>query len=334
MVHAAGGARSAESERLSELLAAAPLSTWDLEMGLPARRRRPRSAPCIAGWAEGGTSASTTSRWGEGRWLGLALIELLPAARPGRPIRRALPPPRTRSATAGRLRMDVGAGTVGGRWSPYGHERTPRLGRVCTGRLLVCRAIAHRPYARRPSRCASSARRDPSGGLCDVAAIPGGAAMALGVRMTELLRPHAEQLFADELPPSRPPTTGRAPAVAAVPLGGHDVPARWRSAPTSPSYAKVPRPPRLVELAVATLATDRALLLLGVPGTAKTWLWSTSRRRSAARPPSGAGHRGEYAKNRSGTAGTTRGCSPRDPRVRRSCRGRCSARWATARSSD
>jgi MoxR-like ATPase len=29
---------------------------------------------------------------------------------------------------------------------------------------------------------------------------------------------------------------------------------------------------RLVELAVATLATDRALLLLGVPGTAKTWL--------------------------------------------------------------
>src|ERR687893_1819678 len=29
---------------------------------------------------------------------------------------------------------------------------------------------------------------------------------------------------------------------------------------------------RLIELAVATLATDRALLLLGVPGTAKTWV--------------------------------------------------------------
>ena len=29
---------------------------------------------------------------------------------------------------------------------------------------------------------------------------------------------------------------------------------------------------RLVEIAVATLATDRALLLLGVPGTAKTWV--------------------------------------------------------------
>src|ERR1700754_4471427 len=29
---------------------------------------------------------------------------------------------------------------------------------------------------------------------------------------------------------------------------------------------------RLMEIAVATLATDRALLLLGVPGTAKTWV--------------------------------------------------------------
>jgi MoxR-like ATPase len=29
---------------------------------------------------------------------------------------------------------------------------------------------------------------------------------------------------------------------------------------------------RLVEIAIATLATDRALLLMGVPGTAKTWL--------------------------------------------------------------
>ena len=31
-------------------------------------------------------------------------------------------------------------------------------------------------------------------------------------------------------------------------------------------------PRRLMEVAVATLATDRALLLLGVPGTAKTWV--------------------------------------------------------------
>src|SRR4051794_18299379 len=31
-------------------------------------------------------------------------------------------------------------------------------------------------------------------------------------------------------------------------------------------------PRRLVEVAVATIATDRALLLLGVPGTAKSWV--------------------------------------------------------------
>src|SRR6185503_7498031 len=31
-------------------------------------------------------------------------------------------------------------------------------------------------------------------------------------------------------------------------------------------------PRRLMDVAVATLATDRALLLLGVPGTAKTWV--------------------------------------------------------------
>src|ERR1700749_2618448 len=37
----------------------------------------------------------------------------------------------------------------------------------------------------------------------------------------------------------------------------------------SPKYVG---PRRLVEVAVATLATDRALLLLGVPGTAKTWV--------------------------------------------------------------
>jgi len=29
---------------------------------------------------------------------------------------------------------------------------------------------------------------------------------------------------------------------------------------------------RLIEVAIATLATDRALLLIGVPGTAKSWV--------------------------------------------------------------
>jgi len=58
---------------------------------------------------------------------------------------------------------------------------------------------------------------------------------------------------------------------------------------------------------VATLATDRALLLLGVPGTAKTWLSehlsaavsgdSTLMVQGTAGPP----------RKRSGTAGTTPG---------------------------
>jgi MoxR-like ATPase len=39
--------------------------------------------------------------------------------------------------------------------------------------------------------------------------------------------------------------------------------------PVTPKYVGSRR---LIEVAVATLATDRALLLLGVPGTAKTWL--------------------------------------------------------------
>ena len=46
--------------------------------------------------------------------------------------------------------------------------------------------------------------------------------------------------------------------------------ARWPTAPSiTPKYVGNRR---LIEIAVATLATDRALLLLGVPGTAKTWV--------------------------------------------------------------
>ena len=37
-------------------------------------------------------------------------------------------------------------------------------------------------------------------------------------------------------------------------------------------HAEVVGNRRLIETAVATLATDRALLLLGVPGTAKSWV--------------------------------------------------------------
>jgi MoxR-like ATPase len=89
---------------------------------------------------------------------------------------------------------------------------------------------------------------------------------------TAVLRPHAEQLFAMELT-----------ALAAV--DDRPRPANWRLSPwavvtyllggtagdtmISPKYVGSRR---LIEVAVATVATDRALLLLGVPGTAKSWV--------------------------------------------------------------
>jgi MoxR-like ATPase len=89
---------------------------------------------------------------------------------------------------------------------------------------------------------------------------------------TPLLRPHAEQLFADELAAldrvddrPRPPQWRLSPwAVTTYLLGGEA-----DGVTITPKYVGKRR---LVELAVATLATDRALLLLGVPGTAKTWM--------------------------------------------------------------
>ncbi|MFD9816270.1 AAA family ATPase [Streptomyces sp. NPDC059080] len=88
-----------------------------------------------------------------------------------------------------------------------------------------------------------------------------------------VLRPHAEETFADELA-----------ALAAA--DDRPRPERWRLSPwavatyllggtlpdgtvITPKYVG---PRRIVEVAVTTLATDRALLLLGVPGTAKTWV--------------------------------------------------------------
>src|SRR5215211_9140701 len=91
--------------------------------------------------------------------------------------------------------------------------------------------------------------------------------------MTTVLREHAEQQFAEELHElgnaderPRPPNWKMSPwAVATYILGGmldngYEVAAKYIGNR------------RIVEIAVATLATDRALLLLGVPGTAKTWV--------------------------------------------------------------
>ncbi|WP_219471965.1 ATP-binding protein [Nonomuraea rhizosphaerae] len=84
-----------------------------------------------------------------------------------------------------------------------------------------------------------------------------------------VLRPHAEDQYAEELAVlakdddrPRPPGWKLSPwAVTTYILGDGER--------VTPKYVGARR---IVEVAVATLATDRALLLLGVPGTAKTWL--------------------------------------------------------------
>lgn len=91
--------------------------------------------------------------------------------------------------------------------------------------------------------------------------------------MTDVLREHAEQQFAEELHElakedkrQRPPNWKLSPwAVALYLLGGRTD----GGMEITPKYIGNRR---LMEIAIATLATDRALLLLGVPGTAKSWV--------------------------------------------------------------
>ncbi|MBD2101896.1 AAA family ATPase [Leptolyngbya sp. FACHB-261] len=88
-----------------------------------------------------------------------------------------------------------------------------------------------------------------------------------------VLRQHAEQQFAEELHElvradsrQRPPSWQLSPwAVSTYLLGGK----LDNGFEISPKYIGSRR---LIEIAVATLATDRALLLFGVPGTAKSWV--------------------------------------------------------------
>jgi MoxR-like ATPase len=92
-------------------------------------------------------------------------------------------------------------------------------------------------------------------------------------RTATILRPHAEQEYADELAAlaaaddrPRPPNWNLSPwAVVTYLLGG----VLADGTAIAPKYVGQRR---LMEIAVATLATDRALLLLGIPGTAKTWV--------------------------------------------------------------
>ena len=89
---------------------------------------------------------------------------------------------------------------------------------------------------------------------------------------TQVLRPHHEQVYADELAHlaehdahPRPPNWRLSPrAVVDYLMGGTIAGVDLR--------AKYIGDRRLMEVAVATLTTQRGLLLAGVPGTAKTWV--------------------------------------------------------------
>ena len=91
--------------------------------------------------------------------------------------------------------------------------------------------------------------------------------------MSTILRQHAEQLFAQELEELTRQDTDKRPT-------------NWKLSPTSVvaylvggklknGFEVTPKyigNKKLMEIAVATLTTDRALLLYGLPGTAKSWV--------------------------------------------------------------
>jgi MoxR-like ATPase len=91
--------------------------------------------------------------------------------------------------------------------------------------------------------------------------------------MSNILRAHAEQEFAHELDElrrqdtaKRPPNWALSPQAVVTYLLGGRLPNGFE---VSPKYIGQRR---LIEIAVATLTTDRALLLYGLPGTAKSWV--------------------------------------------------------------
>lgn len=94
-----------------------------------------------------------------------------------------------------------------------------------------------------------------------------------GSEINKVLRQHAEHQYAEELAElakadtrQRPPNWQLSPwAVRTYLMGG----TLDNGFEISPKYIGNPR---LMEIAISTLATDRALLLYGVPGTAKSWV--------------------------------------------------------------
>jgi MoxR-like ATPase len=93
------------------------------------------------------------------------------------------------------------------------------------------------------------------------------------VSNTSLLREHAEQQFAQELEElgkvdkrQRPPNWKLSPWAVMTYLMGGKLDSGFE---VSPKYIG---DKRVIEIAIATLTTDRGLLLIGVPGTAKSWV--------------------------------------------------------------
>ena len=222
--HAAGSARApvGAAQRAARGRAALHLGPRD---GLPARRRRPR--PGRARRLGGGGAAPARRRVGAGAGTCSSCCRT-PKPRP------APRPPRTRSAPRSRS-SGRGGGSCRRRWSPRS-SATARAARAGDDSFVGYRidpTLDVEPLRELGGR--------DIGRLCDVAAIR--AAMLSRVRMTELLRPHAEQLFAEELQAlERADDRPRPPQLAAVAVGRHDLRARRRGGRRH-DHAEVRRPP-------------------------------------------------------------------------------------------
>src|SRR5688572_3645819 len=172
-----------------------------------------------------------------------------------------------------------------GRWR-WGANPTPfrRSTSCCVPLPLACRPSGRTTSPMRPRSTVDFGRGSlirskpsPFGPGCAKRLPPCHRSNHEGDPMTEvppvILRAHAEQARADELEAlarldekQRPPGWRLSPwAVVTFVMGGK----LKDGTEITPKYIG---DRRLVEIAVATLATDRALLLLGVPGTAKSWL--------------------------------------------------------------
>lgn len=90
--------------------------------------------------------------------------------------------------------------------------------------------------------------------------------------MTEALRLPAEKIYAAELEALRSDAGSKPPGWALTPRAALTYLMGGKAGNGTPISAKYVGDKRLIETAIATLATDRALLLLGVPGTAKSWV--------------------------------------------------------------